>query len=162
MSGSASERVAVVTASTREGGSDTTRRRGELAGIGLGIGDELGDRPRWNREVRYYDVGHTGDAGNRRDVAAEIETKLFVHRSIDRVCRGEQEERVAIGRRAHDRLGGDIAASTRPVLDDEWLAKAFRQPLAHQTCDDVESTSCGGTDDQTHRPRGIGLRPSEA
>jgi hypothetical protein len=27
-------------------------------------------------------------------------------------------------------------ASTRPVLNDEWLAKAFRQPLAHQTCDD--------------------------
>jgi len=25
--------------------------------------------------------------------------------------------------RARDRLGGDIAASTRPVLDDEWLAK---------------------------------------
>src|SRR5215467_9385831 len=51
------------------GGSDTTRRHGELAGIGLGIGDELGDRRRWNREVRYYDVVHTGDAGNRRDVA---------------------------------------------------------------------------------------------
>jgi len=43
--------------------------------------------------------------------------------------------------RARDRLGGDIAASTRPVLDDEWLAKAFRQPLAHQTCDDVESAA---------------------
>src|SRR5262249_22259892 len=99
---------------------------------------------------------------NRRDVAAEIETKLFVHRSIDRVCRGEQEERVAIGRRARDRLRGDIAASTPPVLDDEWPAEPFRQPLAHQTCDDVESASCGGTDAQTPRPRRIGLRPRDA
>src|SRR5262249_4261866 len=72
-----------------------------------------------------------------------------------------RKERVAIGRRAHDRLGGDIAASTRPVLDDDWPAEPFRQPLAHQTCDDVESASCGGTDDQTHRPRRIGLRPRE-
>src|SRR6516164_6750258 len=78
------------------GGSDTTRRHGELAGIGLGIGDELGDRPRWNREVCYHRVGHTGDAGNRRDVAAEIETKLFVQRSIDRVCRSDEEERIAV------------------------------------------------------------------
>src|SRR5215831_9435928 len=73
-----------------------------------------------------------------------------------------RKERVAIGRRAHDRLGGDIAASTRPVLDDEWPAEPFRQPLAHQTCDDVESASCGGTDDQTHRPHRIGLCPRDA
>src|SRR5262245_6701549 len=101
------------------GGSDTTRRHGELAGIGLGIGDELGDRPRWNREVRYHDVVHTGDASNRCDVAAEIETKLFVQRSTDRVYRSDEEERVAIRRRTHDRFGGDIAARARPVLDDE-------------------------------------------
>jgi hypothetical protein len=36
---------------------------------------------------------------------------------------------MAIGRRTHDRLGGDIAASARPVFDYEWLAKPFRQPL---------------------------------
>src|SRR5262249_31417555 len=142
------------------GGSDTTRRHGELAGIGLGIGDELGDRRRWNREVRYHNVVHAGDAGNRRDVAAEIETELFVHRSIDRVCRGEQEERVAI-RRARPR-GGDFAPRPGPVSDDEGPPEPFRQPLAHQTCDDVESASCGGTDDQTHRPRRVGLSPSEA
>src|SRR5262245_32845470 len=101
------------------GGSDTTRRHGELAGIGLGIGDELGDRPRWNREVRYHHVVDTGDASNRRDVAAEIETKLFVQRSTDRVYRSDEEERVAIRRRTHDAFVGDIAARARPVLDDE-------------------------------------------
>ena len=61
----------------------------------------------------------------RDDVAAEIETKLFVQRSIDRVCRSDEEERVAIRRRTHDRFGGDIGARPWPVLDDERLAKPF-------------------------------------
>jgi hypothetical protein len=90
--------------------------------ISLGISDELGDRLGRNRLMHHHDVGHDNDAGDRRDVANEIETKLFVQRSIDCVGRGDQEERVAIGGRTHDRLGGDITAGTRPVLDDEWLS----------------------------------------
>src|SRR5215472_22077 len=109
------------------GGSDTTRRHGELTGIGLGIGDKLVDRPRWNREVRYHDVGHTGDASNRRDVAAEIETKLFVQRSTDRIYRSDEEKRIAVRERARDRLGGDIAARARPSpLVTRSIAIRFR------------------------------------
>src|SRR5260221_14600855 len=74
----------------------------ELAGIGLGIGDELGDRLGRDRWIDQHDVGHTGDASNRRDVAAEIETKLFVQRSTDHVCRSDEEERIAVRERAHD------------------------------------------------------------
>ena len=37
----------------------------------------------------------------------------------------DQEERVAVRRRAHDRFGADIAAGARPVLDDEWMTEAF-------------------------------------
>ena len=29
------------------------------------------------------------------------------------------------------RFGSDIAAGARPILDDELLAEAFRQPLTH-------------------------------
>jgi hypothetical protein len=43
------------------GCSDITRRYGEFARVGLGMGDELGDRARWNREVRYHDFGHAGE-----------------------------------------------------------------------------------------------------
>jgi hypothetical protein len=114
---------------------------------------------RWDREVRHHDFGHSGNASDRHDVAVEIEAKLFVQRRVDRVCSKDQQKRVTIRRSAHDGLGGDIAAPSWTVLGNEWLAKAFRQPLAHQTCDDVVSASCGCTDDQTHRPRGIGLRP---
>ena len=55
----------------------------------------------------------------------------------------DQEERIAVGGRAHDRLGADIAAGTRPVLDDEWLAKPLRQPLTDQAREDVGRAAGG-------------------
>ena len=63
----------------------------------------------------------------------------------------------------HDRLGGDIAAGARPVLDDEWLAEPLRQPLTHQARGDVESQPPGAKPTiNAHRPRRIGLRPRDA
>jgi hypothetical protein len=41
---------------------------------------------------------------------------------------------MAVRGRAHDRLGGDIAAGARAVLNNERLAEPFRQPLADQPC----------------------------
>ena len=82
-------------------------------------------------------IGIADDARDRRDVADEIEIELVVERRVDRVRRADQEERVAIRGRTHDRLGGDIAAGARPVLDDELLAEPLRQPLTHQARDDV-------------------------
>src|SRR5262249_60648894 len=108
------------------GSSDTTRSHGELAGIGLGIDDELGNRFGRNRWIYYHDEGVPDDAGDWRDVAEKIEIELCVRRSIDRVCRSDEEECVAIGWNAYDRLGGNIAGSTWPALDDEWLAESLR------------------------------------
>jgi hypothetical protein len=62
---------------------------------------------------------------------------------------------------AHDRLGGDIAAGARAVLDNERLAQPFRQPLAYQPGNNVDVVASGEPDDDVHRPRRIGLRPSE-
>ena len=81
--------------------------------------------------------GHADDARDRRDVADEIEIEFLVERRVDCVRRADQEQCIAVRGRAHDRLGGDIAASTRPVLDDERLAEPLRQPLTDQARDDV-------------------------
>ena len=113
------------------------RRHVDLARIGLGIGDELGNRLGRNRWIDHHDEGRADDARDRRDVADEIEIELVVERRVDRVRRQDQEQRIAVRRRAHDRLGADIAAGARPVLDDEWLAEPLRQPLTHQARDDV-------------------------
>ena len=69
----------------------------------------------------------------------KLKLRLSVQRRVDRVRPiGDQEKRIAVRGRTHDRLGADIGAAARPVLDDEWLAKPLRQPLAHQARDDVE------------------------
>src|SRR5262249_30658231 len=96
------------------------------------------------------------------DVADKIEIELVVKRRIDGVLRCDKEEGVAIRGRADGRLGADIASPAWAVVDDERLAQALRQPLAHEACDDVGCAASGESDDDAHRPRRIGLRESKA
>ncbi len=127
------------------------RRHVDLAWIGLGVGDELGDRLGRNRWIDHHDVGHAHDARDRRDVGNEIEIELVVERCVDRVRRSHQQQRIAVRRRAHDRLGPDIAAGARPVLDDEWLAEPLRQPLTDEARDDV-GRAAGGESRRSYVP----------
>src|SRR5215472_2968274 len=99
-------------------GSDTGRGEIDLAGIGLGIGDELGNCFGWNRWMHRYDVSLPVNACDRRDVADEIETELVIERGVDGVPTADYEQRVAVSGRAHDRLGADIAARAWSILDD--------------------------------------------
>ena len=142
-------------------GPGAARSKVELARIGLSVGDELRNRLRRNRWMHKHDLGLTSDACDRGDVADEIEVEPFVERRVDRVVRGNHEERIAVGRRAHDRLGGDIAGA-RPVVDDEWLTEPIGKPLPGQPRKDVGRAARGNADHDTHRPRRIGPRPSEA
>ena len=87
--------------------------------------------------------------GNRRDVPDEIVVELLVERRIDRVGCADLEQCVAVGRRAHDRFGADIAAAPRPVVDDDGLAEPLREPLADQTHEDV--TGAAGRNPTTMR-----------
>src|SRR4051812_34124215 len=66
---------------------------------------------------------------------------------------------MAVGGRTYDRLVGDIAASTRPVLDDERLAEVIRQPLTNQAREELGRAAGRKADDDAHWPRRIGLRP---
>src|SRR5436190_20348736 len=135
-----------------------SRRHGELAGIGLGISDELGNRFGRNRWMYYHDFGRASDASDRHDVADEIETEVVVERRVDRIGHSDQEERVAVCRRAHDRFGTNIGARAWSVLDDEWLAQPLGQPSTHQTGDEVVCAAGGDWHDQMYRPRRISLR----
>jgi hypothetical protein len=93
------------------GTSGAARRHVDFARIGLGISDEFGNsfgRQRW---IYYHDARHADDAGDRRNVADEIEVKLLIERRVDSVCRVGQKERIAVRRRTHDRLRADIGGS---------------------------------------------------
>src|SRR5262245_40520953 len=137
--------------------ADTARRHGELARIGLGISDELGNRFGRNRWIYYHDEGDADDAGDWRDVTGKIEIEVVVECHVPRVSRSSLQQRVAVWWRAHDRFGAKIAACARPVLDDERLAKALRQPLTHHAGDNVGAAAGRPADDDAHRPRRISL-----
>src|SRR5262249_15154099 len=94
--------------------------------------------------------------------ADEIVIELVVEGRVDRVRRGRPEQRVAVRRRAHDPLGADIAAGTRPVLDDERLAEPLREPLPHEAREDVADAAGREEYDEMPRPGRIGLRGREA
>ena len=48
------------------------------------------------------------DARDRRSVSDEIEIELVEKHVRDRISRNYQKERMAVGGRTHDRLGGDL------------------------------------------------------
>src|SRR5215813_7310148 len=103
--------------------ANTGRAKTNSAGIGLGVSDELGNRFRRNRWVHHHDIGASDEARDRRNVADEIEGEFLIKGCVERGRRADQEERIAVGRRAHDSLAADIGAATRPVLNDKWLAE---------------------------------------
>jgi hypothetical protein len=95
MSGSAGERVAVVTASA------------------------------CNLPVLAYSiiVGMTSKLTCIRSTNRSVTVlEIFKKRRIARVRCSDIEERISVWRCPHDRIGADIGARARPVLDDEWLA----------------------------------------
>src|SRR5262249_50144617 len=93
------------------------------------------------------------------DVGQELEVEPAEQRLVPSMPRIDLQQRVAVRRRPHNRLGGDIACCTRPVLDHEGLTELLGQPLGEQARDDVGRRARREADDDAHRPRRIGLRP---
>src|SRR5262245_10845077 len=102
------------------------RRHVDLAWIGLGVGDQLGNSFGRNRWMHHHDEAVAADACDWRDIANKIETELLVECRVDCARRSDQEEHIAVRGRLDDNLRADIAAPTRPIFDDELLTKSLR------------------------------------
>src|SRR5712671_3260937 len=111
--------------------------------------------------MHCYQKGPLDDR-NGCDVADEIEIEVVIESRVDRGSSIRTKERIAIGGRTNDGLGGDIAGGASPVLDDEWLTEPLRERLTHQAYEDVRSAARGISNDAAKRPRRIGLRPRNA
>ncbi len=111
--------------------------------------------------MQQYDHRHADDAGNRRDAANKVEIEFLVERGVDRIRYGGKQKRVSVRGRVHDGLGADVAASSRPVLDDEGLPQPIGKPLTDQPRGDVDAAAGGKTGDNAHRPRRIIVRQCE-
>src|SRR5260221_4727447 len=140
-------------------GSDTAGRHVDFARIGFGISDELGNGLGRNRWVDLHDERHADDARDWRDVAHEIEFEVFIERHVYRVGRSDLQKRVAVRRRPQGRLSRDIAGSTRPVVDYEFLTETLRQPLRHDARNNVGRPAGGKANDDTHGKDRVGFRP---
>src|SRR5215469_17893492 len=142
-----------------DGGPNAGRREIDPAWIGLGVGNEFWDRFDRNTWIDFHHIGRAHNAGDGGNVPDEIEIEVVVKRYADRIIRRDQEERVAVRSCAHDRLGADSAATTGPVLDDEWLAEPLRQPLSDQARHDVGAARGSICDNDAYRPCRICLSP---
>ena len=70
----------------------------ELARIGFGVGDELGNGLGRNRWIDHHDKGIAHDARDGRDIADKVEVELVVERRVDRIERSGQQKRIAVRR----------------------------------------------------------------
>src|SRR5262249_29220289 len=97
--------------------SGSSRRIIDFSRASLGIGDELRTRLSRDRWIYRHGKWCADNASDWRDIADEIVVELVGECSSDRVAT-DQQKRVAVCGRAHDGLGADIAAATRPVVDN--------------------------------------------
>ena len=137
--------------------ADAARAHVDLARIGLGVGDELRNGLRRQLRIHHHHLRDANDAGDRFRVTQEIEIEMLIKRGVDGVCAGDQKQRVAVCRRLHHRLGRDVGAGARPIIDDELLAEPLRQPFRRQPRHGVGGAAGRKTAEDMHRARRIGV-----
>ena len=95
----------------------------ELAGMGLGVGDELGHRLHRQVLLDDDDLRDRADDADRREVPDRIVADLLDEGCDRDGADAADAEGVAVRRRVGDGLRADDAAGARAVVDDDGLAQ---------------------------------------
>ncbi len=139
-------------------GADPGRRIVELAGRGLGLGDEVEHRLR-DVVLRQHQVGRGAEQRDRHEILVRVERHALVQQRIDHQRRGAEQQRVAVGPGARRRCDADIAAGAAAVLDHDRLPELLRKRIGNDARQDVDRTTGGERNDQADlRGRRIFLR----
>src|SRR5882762_2651960 len=72
----------------------------------------------------HQDVRKAENAGNRRDVTEKDKIELVVECRVDRRRRVNQEQRIAVRRRADDGFRADIVAAARRFSTTNWPSRS--------------------------------------
>src|SRR5262249_17170036 len=102
------------------------------------------------------DIGLRSDQADRGKIRFRVEIDLLVERRVggkDGVVAVEQ--RVAVGRRAGDGLGCDVAAGAQAVIDHKRLAEDLLELTAEDAGEHVACSARREGDDEGHGPRRI-------
>jgi hypothetical protein len=144
-------------------GAGTGGAVGQLAGIGLGIGNELLERSHRDGFVHHDGGGGDGDDGNGHEVAGGIVRHLgHGHRVEHHGAGAAEQDGVAVGLRARDLAGGDGAAAAALVLDIDGAEQRLHS-LGPLPRDDVVHPAGRERHHQLDRPlRIVALRRGEA
>ena len=135
-------------------------RHVDFARIGLGIGDEFGNRIRRDRGINFHDQRNRTDAAYRRDVADEIERKVLVNRRVDGVRRHAEQECVAIRRRLDRRIRSRYCRRRLAGSPPRRAGRAAPTATgAIRRADDVGRAAGRNLNDEPHRPRRISPPP---
>jgi len=111
--------------------------------------------------MHLEDKWRADDTRYRHNVVNEIIAESIIERRVYCIRGCGHEQRIAVGRRACDRFGGQMSAGPRPVLDNQLLTVSLREPLGDQTRANVRRTPSREAHDYAHSPDGIGLRLCE-
>ena len=134
--------------------------RGAVVEVGrtrFGIGEEFIEGVGRHRRVDHQHIGHVGNLHDGNEVLERVVTHLLVKRLIDRDgAYRVDDQRIAVGRGAHHRLGADIAAAARAVLDDERLPQLFSELLRDAARQQIGGAARGEGDDDLHGLGGVG------
>ena len=138
------------------------RAVGQLARIGLGVGDELLERLRRHRGVNDDRGGRDREQRDRHKVLDRIVRHLrHGHRVEHHRAGAAENERVAVGRRARDLGGRDGAGGAALVLDVDG-AEQVLHPVGPLPADHVVHAAGRERHHQLDRPVGITPRRTAA
>ena len=144
-------------------GQRAGRAIGELAGIGLGIGDEVG--PGFERAVgRHHDAKSVaGDVQHIGDVLDRVPVDFGGVTQTENAQR-DLRQGIAVGRCALQLLRGQGAAGTGFVFDDDRLAKNLRGVIGQRPHGDIGRPASGKSDDQLDgaNRKALGLRQPQS
>ena len=130
---------------------------GQLAGIGLAVGDELLERVCRQLLAHDQDIRDGRQHGDRNE-PGRIVAGVAIEQVIERQRGGRSDQqRIAVRRRARDVAGADIHRAAGDVLDNRRLAPFLAELVRHDACERVGGRAGRPRHHDLHRAGWIGL-----
>src|SRR5262245_36550259 len=138
-----------------DAGSVTAGER-QLAGIGLGIVDELVDRMDWQCWIDHKNQSETSHAGDRHKVLDRIVAQAPVYEWVGGQRRaGPHAERIAVRRLMMDVESSQRSVRSRAIFDEDRLAEYWAELVGDDAANRVAPAARTKHVNDGDRPRRI-------